>query len=189
MGLAAQALLAIVLAVLLVRVLLVGAFVAKILGRNDYLDGWKGAVSRQTTTIAGIVSDNYSRNSNAGFPVVIVHGVNTTGKDNLDIVRVAQSFAQVGFQVIVPDLTRMKEQAVSRQDAEDVLKVLESVGGNVGIVCISYGCGPALIAAADADVRYRVQFVVTFAGFFDMVSQLRFLVTAPENPLGYDKWF
>jgi pimeloyl-ACP methyl ester carboxylesterase len=136
----------------------------------------------------GITFDLYSVRERRGFPLIMVHGVNATGKDNLDIVRVAESFAQIGFNVIVPDLTRMKQQSVSRQDIDDVLAVAETIPGKFGMVCISYGCGPTLVAAADDAVRDRVPFVVTFAGYFDMVAELRFMVTSPDNPLGYDKW-
>ena len=179
--------LAVIILLISLRLLLVGAFAAKVLDKSAYLDAWKGEVSRRSETMNGIFADIYDR-TEGRFPVILVHGVNPTGKDSPDIVRVAEAFAQVGFKVIAPDFPRMKRQNVSSKDSDDLRAVVGAVEGDVGMVCISYGCGPALIAAASDGIRDRVRFIVTFAGYFDMVSQLRYIVTTTNNPLGYDKW-
>ena len=91
------------------RGLLVVFLAAKILGYADALNAWEGAVSRQTTVRGGIPVDVY-RGSNPVSPILIVHGVNPTGKDSLDLVRVSEGLAQAGYEVYVPDLAEMKKQ-------------------------------------------------------------------------------
>ena len=181
-------LMTVIILLISLRLLLVGAFAAKVLDKGAYLDAWKGEVSRRSETMNGIFADIYDRGTEGRFPVILVHGVNPTGKDSPDIVRVAEAFAQVGFKVIAPDFPRMKRQNVSSKDSDDLRAVVGAVEGDVGMVCISYGCGPALIAASSDGIRDRVRFIVTFAGYFDMVSQLRSIVTTTNNPLGYDHW-
>ncbi len=177
----------IVLFLLVRRGLLVVFLAAKILGYADGLNAWEGAVSRQTTVRGGIPVDVY-RGSNPVSPILIVHGVNPTGKDSLDLVRVSEGLAQAGYEVYVPDLAEMKKQHLRPEDAMSVKTVFQSIGRNAGIGCFSYGCGPALIAAMNPDIRRQVRFVIGFGGYFDIRETLEFVVTGPETPLAYSKW-
>ncbi len=56
------------------------------------------------------------------FPLVIVHGVNPTGKDDEQLVLLAKNFARAGFLVMVPDFEGMKTLRES-----GITKVLEGV--------------------------------------------------------------
>lgn len=169
------------------RGLLVTLVAAKILGSGDGLDAWKGAVSRQTAVHGGIPIDIY-RGSSSTSPVLIVHGVNPTGKDSLDLVRISQALAQAGYEVYVPDLIEMKRQHLRPQEVENVKSIFRLIGRRAALACFSYGCGPALVAAADPDIRDRVRFVAAFGGYFDIREALEFLVTGPTSPLAYSKW-
>jgi hypothetical protein len=119
---------------------------------------------------------------------LFVHGVNTTGKDSPDISRISEVFAASGFRVLVPDFSRMKRQNVTAADIEDVATAFKSLASDAGIICVSYGCGPALIAAARPEIRNHVRFVLTFGAYFDLVDTLQFIVTEPTHALGYTKW-
>src|SRR5213593_3783790 len=94
---------------LLRRSLLVLLLAAKILGYSGPLNAWQGTVSRQTIMHAGVPIDVY-RGRNPVSPLLIVHGVNPTGKDNVDLIRVSEGLAQAGYEVYVPDLVEMKRQ-------------------------------------------------------------------------------
>ena len=121
----------IVLFLLVRRGLLVVFLAAKILGYPDGLNAWEGAVSRQTTVRGGIPVDVY-RGSNPVSPILIVHGVNPTGKNSLDLVRVSEGLAQAGYEVYVPDLAEMKKQHLRPEDAVSVKTVFQSIGRNAG---------------------------------------------------------
>ncbi len=169
------------------RLLLVLFLSAKILGYGSALNAWEGPVDRQTVIHDGISVDIY-RGPNSVSPILIVHGVNPTGKDSLDLVRISEGLAQTGYEVFVPDLIHLKKQHLRPEDANSVKSVFQFIGRDAGIACFSYGCGPALIAAANADIRNKVRFAVDFGGYYDIREALEFTVTGPETPVAYSKW-
>jgi hypothetical protein len=114
--------------------------------------------------------------------------VNATGKDNPQLAPLAEMLAGAGFRVFVPEFARMTHQNVMFQDVDDVSLVFKSIGSDGGILCASYGCGPALIAASRPDIRDKVRFIITYAAYFDFVDTLRFIITSPPSVLAYNKW-
>jgi pimeloyl-ACP methyl ester carboxylesterase len=169
------------------RALLVIALALKILGHEDALDAWKGAVRTETVEHAGIPIDIYS-GDHVDSSILIIHGVNPSGKNSLDLVRISQALAQVGFRVYVPDLVEMKRQHLDPEESRHVKSAFQFIGKDAGIACFSYGCGPAMIAAADSDIRNHVRFALAFGGYFDSRETLEFVVTGPESPIAYLKW-
>jgi pimeloyl-ACP methyl ester carboxylesterase len=169
------------------RALLVVLLSAKILGYGSGLDAWKGPISRETRIHAGIPVDIY-RGRNPVSPILIVHGVNPTGKDSLDLVRISQGLAQAGYEVYVPDLADMKKQHLRPEEAGNVKAIFQFIGRNAAIACFSYGCGPALIAAASPEIRDKVRYALDFGGYYDIREMLEFVVTGPETPIAYSKW-
>jgi hypothetical protein len=168
------------------RVLLVGLLGLKILGQSSGLDAWKGPVRHQSVQHAGIPIDIYGESS--GSPMLIVHGVNPTGKDSPDLVRISDALAQVGYQVFVPDLADMKRQHIHPEEASHIKSVFQFIGRDAAMACFSFGCGPAMVAAADLDIRSHVRFAIVFGGYYDIREALEFLVTGPESPIAYLKW-
>jgi pimeloyl-ACP methyl ester carboxylesterase len=168
------------------RGILVTFLALKILGYTDALDAWEGAVRHQTVQHDGMRIDVYGESS--ASPILIVHGVNPSGKDSLDLMRISEALAQVGYQVFVPDFVEMKRQHLEPEEALHIKSAFQFIGRDAAIACFSYGCGPALIAAADADIRKRVRFAVVFGGYFDIHEALEFVITGPESPIAYLKW-
>jgi acetyl esterase/lipase len=167
--------------------LLVVCTSAKLLGYGNAFDRWRGPVSRTTIRVANLPTDVYiSRRSR--LPVLLVHGVNQTGKDSAELKPVAEALAGSGFQVYAPDFTRLKSQNVTPADIDDVRSILQALRSDVGLFCASYGCGPALIAASLPELRGKVRFVMTYGAYFDLTDTLKSVITAPPNPLAYDKW-
>src|SRR5262245_57466193 len=172
---------------LLRRALLVICLGLKILGYTDALNAWKGPVRHETVEHAGIPIDIYS-GEHAHSPILIVHGLNPTGKNSLDLMRISEALAQVGYQVFVPDLIEMRRQHLQPEEAGHIKSVFQFIGRDSAIACFSYGCGPAMIAAADPDIRDHVRFALAFGGYFDIRETLEFVVTGPESPIAYLKW-
>jgi hypothetical protein len=160
---------------------------AKALGHGYAFDLWRGPVARSTIHVGAIETDVYSA-SHSHFPVVLVHGVNESGKDSPELRTFAEMLAEAGFRVFVPELVRMTHQNVTPQDIDDVSAVFRSFQSDGGLLCASYGCGPALIAAGRPDIRDKVRFIVTYGAYFDFPDTLRFIITAPSSPLAYSKW-
>jgi len=168
------------------RGLLVTLLGLKILGYTDGLDAWKGAVRHQTVEHQGMPIDIYGEPSD--LPILIVHGVNPTGKNSVDLVRISEGLAQVGYQVFVPDLAEMRKQHLRPEEAARVKVAFQFIGRDAAIACFSYGCGPAFIAAADPDIRSHVRFALAFGGYFDIRDVLEFVITGPKSPIAYLKW-
>jgi acetyl esterase/lipase len=160
---------------------------AKAVGYGYVFDLWRGPVARSTIQVGAIETDVYST-SQSHFPLVLVHGVNESGKDSTQLRTLAEMLAEAGFRVFVPDMVRMTHQNVTPQDIDDVSVVFRSFQSDGGLLCASDGCGPALIAASRTDIRNKVRFIVTFGAYFDFTDTLRFIITAPSSPLAYSKW-
>ena len=160
---------------------------AKALGSGYLFDLWHGPVSLSSTSIGKIPADVYT-SPRSRFPLLLVHGVNETGKNSPEVKPFAEAFAGSGFRVVVPQFERLTRQNVTPEDIDDVVSVFDSLRSEAAIACVSYGCGPALIAASRPEIRDRVRFVLTFGAYFDLTDTLRFVITSPPSALAYSKW-
>jgi dienelactone hydrolase len=131
-----------------------------------------------------------------GTGVVLVHGVNETGKDDERIVWLADLLARSGFTVLTPDFLGFKSLTIRTSDVEELVASVqylagrtEDVGpGRIGLIGFSYGAGPAVIAAADPRVRDDVQFVVSFGGYYDLLNVIIFVTTGYYEFGGVRGW-
>ena len=120
-----------------------------------------------------------------GAGVILVHGVNETGKDDERIVWLADLLARSGFTVLTPDFLGFKSLTLRPSDVEELVASIQYLAGRpkdvtpgrVGLIGFSYGAGPTIIAAADPRVRGRVQFVVSFGGYYDLLNVITFITT------------
>ncbi len=117
------------------------------------------------------------------FPLLLVHGLNPTGKDDEHLVLLAEDLARAGFLVMVPEFEGMKTLRIRTSDAEDILQsflYLCKAGQTAprgGMMGLSYGAGPMLLAAADARIRDKVSVVATFGGYYDLRNVMLFALT------------
>jgi len=144
-------------------------------------------VKKVTITHKGrvISADLYSPKAKGSFfPLLLVPGVNSGNKDDAQLTVLAKDLARAGFLVLVPDLQGMKTLRIRITDAEDVLQsflylssheLAEHRGG--GMLGVSYGAGPMLLAAADARIRDKVKVVATFGAYYDLRNVMLFAMT------------
>jgi dienelactone hydrolase len=117
------------------------------------------------------------------FPLLLVHGVNPTGKDDGQLVLLAKDLARAGFLVLVPDFEGMKTLRLRVSDAEEILMSyvylsgLDHAGPRGGMLGIGYGAGPLLLAAADPRIRDRVGVLAAFGGYYDLRTVLLYSLT------------
>jgi dienelactone hydrolase len=156
------------------------------------------AAVRQAVTFAGggrtIIATLYrppstgygtTPGAGAGTGVILVHGVNETGKDDERIVWLADLLARSGFTVLTPDFLGFKTLTVRTSDVEELVASVQYLAGRsgdvgpgrIGLIGFSYGAGPTIIAAADRRVRDHVQFVVSFGGYYDLLNVVTFVTT------------
>jgi dienelactone hydrolase len=117
------------------------------------------------------------------FPLLLVHGGDPLGKDGEQLALLASDLARAGLVVLVPELEGVKNLRTRIADAEDILQSFRylsraqyarSSGGMLGI---SGGAGPMLLAAADPRIRDRVRVVATVGGYYDLRNVLSFALT------------
>jgi len=118
------------------------------------------------------------------FPLLLVPGANPGNKDDARLTVLAKDLSRAGFLVLVSDLSGLKTLRVRITDAEDILQsflyvnhheLAERRGG--GMLGISYGAGPMLLAAADARIRDKVKVIATYGAYYDLRDVMLFALT------------
>jgi pimeloyl-ACP methyl ester carboxylesterase len=139
--------------------------------------------------------------------ILLVHGLNETGKDDERLVSFAFDLARTGAAVLVPDFPNLRHARVRPSDADAVALAYEDLADRFrekcrpgraracGLMAFSYGVGPALLAAAEPRVRDRIGFVVGFGGYADLEDVIRFVTTGHASdrrvhavPYPWAKW-
>jgi dienelactone hydrolase len=135
---------------------------------------------------AGIAADLYLPGAcQARGGLVLVPGFTPQGKDDPRIVLLARLVARIGFVVLVPDLPGLRSLQARETDVEGMVDSFRFLAeqatrvrpDRVGLMGISYGAGPTLIAAADPRIAARVDFVLSHGGYFDLVDVIGFVTT------------
>jgi acetyl esterase/lipase len=117
--------------------------------------------------------------------LVLVPGFTPQGKDDPRIVWLARLVARVGFVVLVPDLPGLRSLQAREADVEGMVGSYQFLvdqatrvrPDRVGLMGISYGAGPTLVAAADPRIAERVDFVLSLGGYYDLVDVIGFVTT------------
>ncbi|HUI18882.1 MAG TPA: alpha/beta hydrolase [Alphaproteobacteria bacterium] len=143
---------------------------------------------------AGGAGDLYRPPQGARAGLLLVPGAAETGKDDPRLVTFARTLAAHGFLVLVPDLPGPKALQVGSADiagiAAAVLHLLDLPhgAGPVGIAAVSYGVGPALLAALEPELGARIGFLVSLGGYYDTTSVVTFFTTGYWRPAPGEPW-
>lgn len=151
-----------------------------------------------------IAADLYSPAEAARAGMILVPGIAPTGKDDRRLVAFANTIARAGFEVLVPDLARMRALQVSAADAALLADAVAWMAQRdplrpLGISAISFAAGPAVLALSEPQARDHVDFVLTIGGYYDLPAVVTFFTTgnfragadAPWQyrvPNAYGKW-
>ena len=165
--------------------------------------------ARTTYTVAGRehLGDLYLPGEQAKAALVLVPGAAPAGRDDPRLVAFARTLARARFVVLVPEIANLRAMRVGPGDALQIADAVAHIakgphGGSaacVGIFALSYGAGPAVLAALRDDTRTSVCFVVTVGGYYDMTAVTTFFTTGryragPDaewrhlQPNAYGKW-
>ncbi len=98
------------------------------------------------------------------------------------LVNLGMTFSRAGFAVLIP--WRDDGAVLQPEHIEDVIasflflqKHPRVNASRVGLFGISYGAGPMVLAAVDPRIQDQVQFLVSFNGYYDIRTAMRFIVT------------
>lgn len=136
-----------------------------------------------------IEADLYTPAGRARAALLLAPGAAALGRDEPRLAAFARSIARAGFIVMVPELPAVRRLALSRADADvlaDALRVLRRQQPDLplGVMAISYGVGPALIATLEPDLNGKVDFVVGIGAYHNTDAVIRFITTGAYRRIG-----
>jgi fermentation-respiration switch protein FrsA (DUF1100 family) len=140
-----------------------------------------------------IAADLYQPAGGARAGMVLVPGVAPTGKDDRRLVAFANTIARAGFEVLVPDLARMRALQVSAADAPLLASAARWMAQRdparpLGMTAISFAAGPAVLALAEPDARGEVDFILTVGGYYDLPAVITFFTTGAFRKSAEEPW-
>lgn len=151
-------------------------------------------------------ADLYVRPDRGPHPgIILIHGVNEVGKADPRIRWAAEILCRAGFVVMVPDFLGFKSLRLRPSDIQEIADSLLYLSSRqdvvrpdrLGIAGFSYGAGPTLIAGCDPRIRRKVDFVVSFGGYYDLMNIVKFVTTGHYSyrgqsfyrpPNDYTRW-
>lgn len=126
--------------------------------------------------------------------LVLAPGLGREGRRDPRLVGLARALADRHFVVMVPDVPRFQAQRIAASDGAllaDAVRFLLSRPegkGPMGIAAVSYGVGPAFLAALAPDLAARVNFIFALGGYYDTESVVTFFTTGCFRENGSDPW-
>ncbi len=138
-----------------------------------------------------ILADIYRPPDNGGHAGLIFSmGAPPLYLDDPRLVKLAEDLARAGLVVVVPFSARLDEEMIEPEEVEALVGVFLHLerqpyvdAERVGYFGISVGGSLALLAAADSRIADRVDYVVSFGGYFDALDTF---TAVAANRLVYD---
>ena len=138
--------------------------------------------------------DLYLPGDGALAAMVLVPGITPEGKDDPRLVAFAGTLARARFEVLVPDLPKLRQLKVSPEDARAIADASVYLDGRaqgarpLGLTAISYAVGPAVIALFEPGAAERIDFVLAIGGYHDIEAVLTFFTTGYYREAGAAAW-
>ena len=129
--------------------------------------------------------------------LLLVHGLSRAGRRHPELVRLARLLARHGRLVLVPHFEGLAAFRLSGREVAEIRAALRAVAARqrpIGVAGLSFGAGPALIAAAEAP---DLTLAASFGGYADLYQVIRYLTTGAHEfgerrymrpPEEYNRW-
>jgi len=114
--------------------------------------------------------------------IVVVHGMHELGINEPRLVNFARALAASGFVVMTPLVQGIAEYRVEPESADligtsAVAFAHELNVPKVGVLCVSFSGGLALLAATEPQYRPAIAWIATIGAYYDLAHVLRFFAT------------
>lgn len=151
----------------------------------------------RVATAGGDLAADLYRPSTPRGAILLIHGLSTAGRRHPELVRLARLLAQHGQLVLVPDFEGLKAFRLTGREVEEIqwaLRDLRARHEQPAVAGLSFGAGPALIAAAQAP---RLRLAASFGGYADLRHVIGFVTTGvhafagrryTERQQEYNRW-
>ena len=106
-----------------------------------------------------LVADLYRPSAPRGA-LLLVHGLSPAGRRHPDLVRLARLLAERHWLVLVPQFEGLAAFRLSGREVAEVRAALRGLAGqgpSVAVAGLSFGAGPALLAALPAEARAAIE--------------------------------
>ncbi len=135
----------------------------------------------------------YRTQETTGGSIVLVPGVTPHGLRDARVVAFANTLARARFDVLVPDLTNMWEQRIDAADAATVARWIaflerRAPGRPVGVIGVSFGAGPAMIALFRPEAESIVDFALTIGGYYEIDALIAYVTTGGHRAADTQPW-
>jgi hypothetical protein len=138
-------------------------------------------------------ADLYLPGEPAKAGIVLVPGLTPRGRDDARLVDFAMTLARARFEVMVPDLPRMRALQVTALDAESIVDAARYMDARqqsqpLGVAAVSFAVGPAVIALSKPELRGRVDFFLGIGGYWDLSALITYVTTGYYRQSTNDPW-
>lgn len=121
--------------------------------------------------------------------LILVPGLHPLGIHDERFQSFATSLAESGFLVVAPDVMEFRRFQITPNAVELISKLVQALPTiapaeslrNTGLLGISYGGGPVLVAASRKDVKDKIHFVVSIGGYFNLLHAMEYSVTGKHR--------
>lgn len=149
-----------------------------------------GAINHATDSTIKI--EVYSHKQNARCTLITIPGLHPAGIYDPRFRAFAASCAEAGFYVVAPDIEDFRNLKVTPESVSQIDLVLQEVRSfvpevalqNLGILGISYGAGPAFLAAAKYTAAPGIRFLISVGGYYEFAHCLQFVVRGIHESQG-----
>ena len=155
-------------------------------------------VEEASVTVDGglLAADLYRPRSPRGA-LLLVHGLTPMGHHHPELVRLARLFAAHHWLVLVPRFEGLAAFKLGGREVTEIRAALRALAEQrtpVAVAGLSFGAGPALLAAADMP---DLAFAASFGGYADLRDVILFLTTGVHHhgdrrfvkaPEEYNRW-
>jgi pimeloyl-ACP methyl ester carboxylesterase len=129
--------------------------------------------------------------------LLLVHGLSPAGRRHPELVRLARLLARHDRLVLVPHFEGLAAFRLSGREVAEIRAALRALAARqrpIGVAGLSFGAGPALLAAADVP---DVTLAASFGGYADLYQVIRYLTTGTHDfgdrrytrpPEEYNRW-
>jgi len=158
-------------------------------GAEAWVPGLREQPLREEITLAtesGQLDADLHRPARPRGVLLLVHGLSRAGRRQPDVERLARLLAQHGLLVLVPQIEGLAAFRLTGREVDDIRAALRHAaalgtampGGSIGVAGLSFGAGPAMLAAAGVP---GLRVVGSFGGYADLRHVIAYVTTGAHD--------
>lgn len=129
----------------------------------------------------------------AGATLILVPGLHPDGINDARAQTFAASCARAGFQVLALDVPEFRTFHITNDAVERISALVAALPAHfppgslkkIGMLGVSYGFGPVVLAAARPEIGKHVDFLISIGGYYDLHHSLEYALTGTHDHDGF----